>query len=272
MTASRQALGISLLAFVFSPRVPHAQLEVDQRALARQLVAVDRTERAKALDFAAEIEPEKTGQELRAALMAALEREGRLTAQRETTQRDAASGSRREKIVEELKDPEFIARAARVVAALHDPNAILALNSALGSGFPVIRALAEFGEQAAPAVLATVMSPESMHYAVDHGLITLRFMVEQANAHPLSPATRAQIRSAAEQHLKTGKGLAITTLRCAIDLAAVLKDPDLRRTVASLAVDANAIVARGVEDPEQIERTQLLANQRLAGIPPLPRP
>ena len=252
-----------LFATALCTATVHAQ--VDQRALTQQLVGESRAERAQALATAEVLGPASTGPELRRALMSALEQESRLQVERDRA-------ARRGEILQELEDPELIGTAARVVAELRDPNAIPALASALGSGFAVIRALVEFGEQAAPAVLAAVMSPQSMHDAINHGLITLRFMVEGAETHPLSPATLAQIRSAAEQHLRTGKVLAITTLWWAIDLASVLKDARLRRTLESLSINSNEIVARGVEDPELIERTQQRAAERLAGIPPLPRP
>lgn len=70
--------------------------------------------------------------------------------------------------------------------ALRDPGAIPALAGVLGTGSSVLDALVAFGEQAPPAVLALVNSPESMHYTVNSGLIVLRFMIEGAGPGPLA--------------------------------------------------------------------------------------
>jgi hypothetical protein len=130
-------------------------------------------------------------------------------------------------------------------------------------------ALADFGERAAPAVLAVVNSPDAHYSAVDEGLITLRFMVEGTGPRPLSAGTLDQIRGAARQRL-TGKQY-FTTLWRAIDLAVVLKDPNLRQTVQALASDPTEVSARGVTNPDLIARTQQWAAQRLAGGPSSPR-
>jgi hypothetical protein len=63
-----------------------------------------------------------------------------------------------------------------------------------------------------------------------------------------------------------------TTLWYAMDLAAVLGDEDLRSIIADLATYPNDIIARGVIDPELVQRTQQHARDRLAGVPALPRP
>ena len=82
-----------------------------------------------------------------------LEREGRIQVER-------VRADRRGEVLQEQEDPEFITHVARTVAALHDPSTIPALaNYGLGTGSPPRDALVAFGEQAAPAVLAAVMSP-----------------------------------------------------------------------------------------------------------------
>ncbi|MGH7612977.1 MAG: hypothetical protein ACREMW_02905, partial [Gemmatimonadales bacterium] len=202
------------------------------------------------------------GPELRAALIRALEREGQNHAQR-------YHADLRGEALEPLEDPEFIGRVSSVVAELRDPGAIPALVGALGTGPPVTRALVAFGEQAVPALLVAVRSPETTLYVVDDALLAFRFMVEGAGPHPLSAGTLNEIRRAAKQRL-TGKQH-FSTLWWAIDLAIALKDPDLRRIVQSLASDRDAVVSRGIEDPETIEETQRLAAERLAGVPPKPR-
>jgi hypothetical protein len=280
MTIRRQLLKVLMVAAALEcsrPLAAQAQgdpraraqqrlAQTDQHALAQQLLGDSAAERANAVAVAETLGAANTGPALRAALVAALEREGRLLRERSQAARKGAA-------LEELEDPEFIAHAARTVAELHDPGTIPALvNYGLGTGGPPIDTLAAFGEQAAPAVLAAVMSPDTPHDTVDSGLITLRFMVEGRASRALSAGTIAQIRRAAEQHLATGKGLQITTLWWAIDLAIALNDAKLRGIVQSIASDQNAVLDRGVVDLQLVAQTQKRAADRLAGIPPLPRP
>jgi hypothetical protein len=241
------------------------QAQGDQRSIAAQLLSEDAHKRSSALEAALEIGLQNAHPELRVALITALEREGALHRQHYFAEHNGEFSP-------PLEDPELLARLSRAVADLKDPASIPALAAALGSGFTVIRALAGFGERAAPSVLSVVASPESMPDAVNDGLITLRFMVEGAPARPLRGVTVKQIRRVAAQRLSTGKGLAVTTLWWAIDLAAVLNDATLRRSIELLATDWNEPAKRGISDPELIAQTQKRAANRLAGLPPLPRP
>ncbi len=153
---------------------------------------------------------------------------------------------------------------------LKSPKAIPELVKTLGLGFSMVpRQLAEFGEAAAPAVLAVVTPAEADREVVASGLLALRFMVEGAGQRPLSAGTRERIKRAAEQWL-AARQQSILTLGAAIDLAAALGDPDLRRILESLASDANAVASRGIDG--SIERIRKRAADRLAGVPPLPRP
>jgi hypothetical protein len=157
------------------------------------------------------------------------------------------------------------------VLDLKSPQAIPELVKTLGLGFTFVpRQLAEFGEDAAPAVLAVVTAAESDRVVVFTGLMALRFMIEGAAPRPLSAGTRERIRQAAEQWL-AARQQSILTLGAAIDLAAVLGDPGLRRILESLASDPNAVASRGI-DARSIESIRKRAADRLAGIPPLPRP
>jgi len=255
-------LATALMATVL--HTPIVEGQWDQLALAQQLLREGPTERGRALEIARAIGPQNTGPELRAALRTALEREGMVHLRR-------WQASRRGEVIEPLRDPEFLVRASGVVAELQDPAAIRALAGALGTGSAAIRALEAFGEQAAPAVLAVVTSPDDITSMVNDGLIALRLMVEEAGKRPLSADTLQEIGRAAQQRL-TERQRSVTTVWRAIDLAAVLDDPDLRRIVESLASNRNEVVAGGVEDPELIDRTQKHAYDRLAGVPALPRP
>ena len=255
-------LGSALVAAALHTASLNAQ--VDQRALAQQLLRGGIGERSRALETARAIQPRNIGPELRAALISTLEREGQLHARRD-------EADRRGEAVEPLEDPEFIFRVSSVVAELRDPLAIPALTGALGtgSGSPVTKALVAFGEQAVPALVEPVGSPRASPYVVDGALIVLRFLVEGAGPQPLSASSLNNIRRGAKSRL-TGKQY-FTTLWWAIDLAVALDDAELRRIVGSLASDPDEVVARGIDDPELIEETQRLAAERLAGVPPKPR-
>lgn len=237
--------------------------QVSQGELARKALSEDARERRAAVEAVLAMGSKTANQELRDALITALEREGSAHVRRE----EAGHAGQP---LPPLEDPELVGLLAQAVAVFADPLAIPALTRALGTGFVVVNALSNFGEQAAPAVLATVTSQASIHPAVDHGLIVLRMMVEGADQRPLSAEIREKIRLAAQQRL-TGKQY-FTTLWWAIDLGVVLNHPTLRALVQSLALDRNEVVARGVEDPRDIAATQKRAGDRLRGVPPLPRP
>jgi len=260
MDRRRQIVLLMLAALIGTPATTIGQAQVDQHALAQQILSANLTEQSNAVEQARAIGPQRTGPELRAALIAVLERNNRLVIQ--AAQRDEA--------VESFVNPEFVAQVAHVVSQLGDPMAIPALAGALGTGSTLVQdALADFGERAAPDVLRVVTDPASLDEAVNDGLITLRFMVEGKETRPLSAATVNAIRRAAKQRL-TGKQY-FTTVWRAIDLAVVLKDPDLTPIVASLAASRDSVAARGIDDPEFIQLTQKRAAGRLAGARPMPR-
>ena len=193
------------------------QRQLDQSAIARQLLGEDKQVRNRAFEAALAIAPANIGPELRTALIRLLERINEIPLE----------AGRRGVAVSTLEDPEFISSLSRFVAELRDPRAIPALAEATYGWVPVMRSLAAFGEQAAPAVLRVVTSPDSHYELLEHGLVTLRFMIERADVNPLSPATVEEIRLAAQQRL-TGEQY-FTTLWHAMDLAFTLRDPNLRR-------------------------------------------
>jgi hypothetical protein len=205
--------------------------------------------------------------QVRSALIEALQREA-------TLHRRRAVADRRGESLPSLDDPELLMRLASAVGELRDPASIPALAAALGNGFAVIRPLAAFGERAVPSVVAIEASPESSTGAVNHALITLRFIVEEARGRGgFNPNTLAELRRVAARPLATGEtASATTTLWWAIDLAWMLDDPDLRQSVEALATDTSEVIARGIMDPGLIEQTQRRAADRMAGLAPLPRP
>ena len=244
-----------------------AQPDVDQQAVARRLLSVDRAERNGAFSVADRIPPESVGPDLRKALIAFLERQNQVV--EEARQAGVA--------LDTVENPEFVANVQHVVARLSDPEAIPALARALGT-FTVVRALVKFGEQAAPAVLSVVSSPESDHNAVDDGLRVLSHMVTGTNPDggmnkeriPLSPASLEQVRRVVKQRL-TGKQY-FTTVWYAIDLAELLEDDaELRRLLEVLATDPTEVLLP-VDDPKLIERTRGPAAEALARMRARSRP
>jgi hypothetical protein len=247
---------VLLVAIAFVPiQQASGQAETDQRRIAQQLLGSDKQQRSIGLEAARVIGASNTRHELRTALIRLLEMENRVVA--ETLERGAT--------VDTVEDPEFISALARIVADLRDPVAIPALAGAL-STYSVIAPLADFGEQAAPAVLAVVRSSKD-HYAVEDGLRSLRFMIE--GPRPLSAATLREIALVTEQRL-SGKQ-AFATLWYAIDLASVLKTSRLQTILQSFASDPKVIVETGNVQPQIIRRTQQRAIDRLTGVAPPPR-
>jgi hypothetical protein len=256
-----------LLVFVlliFYSTSVHAQ--VDQSTLARQILSRDVAERSAAVEMAHALEPQTIGAQLRSALITALEREARLHRQR-------YEADLRGQPLPPIENPRLAATLAQIVVDLRDPRAIPALVEALGHDLSIPRALASFGEQAATHVAAAVNSPESPDFLVDHGLIALRFMVERSGERPLPDSVLEGIRRVAEYRLEEpGRELESgVTLGRAIDLAVALNDPDLINIVEALASNPAEVIARGVVDFEDIERTQRRAADRLAGVPARPR-
>lgn len=245
---------------------PDAELPQDrQDAVIQRLVSGNATRQREALDSLKGLERGQLGERVRDAMATALQQESRRNARRYWQGRANA-------IPEPLPDPELVAALARAVSELRDPRMIRALAESLGVGFSVTRALAEFGDDAAGAVLDVVMSPQSTHYAVNDGLIALRLMVELAGpGRGLPPNTMARIREAAEHHL-TSKPRFIGTVWWALDLAAALPDAPLRGIVEAFASDPALARAMGATDPDVVYQTQRRAADRLAGVPPLPRP
>jgi hypothetical protein len=257
--------GLTTLAFLllFAARAETQNpAQVDQSEVARRLLTGDAFERGRAVTRVRRIGPERVNPQLRGALITALERENTLVAQ--VRARRAAG-----EVVPDRGNPELAAGLAHLVSAFRDPRAIPGLAGALGSSPPASSALADFGEPAAPAVLSVLETTTRVSVA-DDALTTLRFMAEGVGGQPLTDRTRDRIRRAAKKRL-TEPQKSITTIWKAIDLAVALKDPELGGIVQSLATDRSAVVRLRNTNPELVERTQRVAAERLAGVPPLPR-
>jgi hypothetical protein len=264
MRIVRYGVAAAVLLLLLHP--PSLQGQVDQASLAQQLRSASVAEQDRALAEVLALAPDEIGPELRVTLIAELEKVVR-------AHRAHRKARKLGQPLPPVEDPKFILPLSRAVAGLNEPRAIPALAGGLGTGGTVIRALVEFGDQSAAAISSVVRSVERSTPEVNDGLIALRFLIERAETHPVSPGTLEEIRSVAHEHLlrspvsdRTGG-----TLRWAVDLAIVLGDPDLREIVALLATDETALIERGITDPDDISRTQARATDGLAGRLPLPR-
>lgn len=255
-------LGISMLLVVgigvAIAQTPVNTTQANQERLIEQLRSGNTALRSAVLHDVQAMPSESVGPALREQLIEELERTNDLKRQ------SRSSGVS----LDTLEAPEYIYELHRVVAALKDPDSIPALANALGN-FTVVGQLADMGEQAAPAVLDVVTNPASHHYVVDDGLRVLRMMVETQTTQPLSAATVSRIRDAAEQRL-TGTQY-FTTVWYAIDLAAVLDDPELEQKLELISNYSTEVIAFGIDDPQLIEQTQQRAAERLAGVSAQPQ-
>jgi hypothetical protein len=271
-------MALMLMAFAFPAG---AQTPVDQQALARQILAEDRTTARDAFyELRKSLTPEKMGPELRTALITVVERQNRIF-------REAAEASR---AYAGLPPSALQHRPERfwgmgfmdlleTVIALGDPKAIPALADALVQvGFSRVLhpGLARFGEIAAPSVLA-IAEGESWHpYHVGEALAVLTLMIEQPTGPPLSEATIQRTRRLVKEQLMTGTTYQssnanfhhprVFQLQEAISLALALDDPALRELVQSFTREPETIRRLGIESGA-VERIQNHAIQELAKRP-----
>ena len=280
ITAYRIILLLTLTLVVSaSPAVALAQ--VDQQALARAIAGDDRRAAQEAFDEATRaLAPEEMGPELRAALIAALERQNEAyQASMETaTTREALSPRpstiNRSRLVFWGEGYGFVIEA---VAALRDPQAIPALVGALGTGWTATRAVAAFGEEAGSLVLSLAEGGDLRADQMTSAMSTLSLMIQEPQGPPLSLRTKERARRLVEQKLASGpdhpgfgpdtSALQDFVLQQAISLAIALDDPPLRELVTSLARDPDAVRRLGVEDSSAVERVQRHAAEALAKPP-----
>ncbi len=246
-------------------RVSGVMAVPDQQELAREVLSESVEVQGRALQGVAGIPRDEIGPGLRAAIIKALEREN-------TKHMHHRLADRAGKHPPPLKAPEMYFQIGEAVIELRDPASIPALAGALGTGTAVARALAAFGLQAVPTLLEVVTAVENDPSEVNNGLLALRFIAEKNEAQALKGNLRDQVVAAARQRLATGKGMFTTTLWNAIELAATLNDPELRKTVESIGYDRREVIRRGITDPQLIEQTQRYAIKALSGVPLLPRP
>jgi hypothetical protein len=173
-------------------------------------------------------------------------------------------------------DVSTIGMLATVVGEFRDPRAMQSFMDVLGVGNAVSRGLAAFGDPAVPLLVeaartgAAKGSGERSEVVVD-ALIALRFLAEGTGQIALSSSSRQELVSVARERLLGARQASFSFLTRAIDLAAVLDDPELMRIVEAMATDPAEVASR-LQNPSAraIERVQERARARLRGEPPLP--
>jgi hypothetical protein len=264
MSRLAQCLIVGTCSVIFLVLPSMVEGQRSQEAIARALVADDAMQQTRAVAEAQRIGAGQVGPELRRALIAALQQKN------ETYRGYARARWRGEPATAWGGDGEghvYLALVELVVDMKH-PETVDALVGALGTGLSAIRALADFGELAAPAVIGVVTDPRGAPDEVSDGLLTLRFLVEDQSIPPASLELHSAVRDAAAERLSGEQSVGV--LERAIDLAVALEDEALLGIVRALARERNEVVARGVDDPSLIERIQEHARDRLAGLPALP--
>lgn len=232
-----------------------AQFATSQDAVAQLLKSDDPFVISRALASVENIRGDEFSSELRASLLAALERENDRVASRWEASQHGGQ-------VEALEEGGTYGTLIEVVVRLKDVNSIPALAGSLGTGTMTINALADFGDPAADPVLKIAESPNSPTHKVDDSLRTLRLLVEMQARRPLRAGTLQRIQRVTAQRL-TGSQFP-TTLWNASDLAASLGDTESLRLVKALADDSREVAARGVSDPGLVEQVRSRAAAALA--------
>jgi hypothetical protein len=281
-TQSRATILLALV-LVTAALPSGGRAQVDQQALARAIVGDDRRAAQEALDEATRaLAPEEMGPELRAALIAALERQNqvyRATAEAAIAwEATGFSPPKLDRLGREFWGEGYMFLQA-TVASLRDREAVPALTGALlGNWDPLARVLAGFGEDAAPSILLIAEGEAWHRWQVEGALAVLTRMIEDPTGPPLSEATRARVRRLVRAQLTTGvesPGMIAgdfprqraSSLREATSLALALGDPPLRELVASLARDPEAVRRLGVQDSSLVDQVQRHAAEALARPP-----
>ncbi len=282
MSALIRIVWFVALTWVLAAPLSPARAQMDQQALARTILGSDQRAAKLALDEATRaLAPAEMGPELRAALIAVLERQNEVYL---TYTKMMASG-----VVDGIEDPNEFPPAMQefwregyiflveAVIALRDPLAIPALAGAVGHGDRVARALAEFGEEAAPALLSVAEGGAREEDQAIFAMRALTLMVEDPKGQRLSRSTLDRMRRLVREQLTTEtqypsmirswSNLRAIRAEAAISLALTLGDPSLREVVHSLARDSESVRRLGVEDAANMERIQRHAAEALARPP-----
>lgn len=240
---------------------PQIRLRVDQQRVAEKLLTGTDREKSVAVAMTRDLQPVAVTQELRSAVIEALVRENaRRRAHDRAVRRGQSSSS--------FTYPEFASELVDVLIPLRLSSAVPALAGALGIGPKVADALADFGDAAAPHVLATLASSTDGATTQD-ALLAMRFLVEGRGQRPLSSATTSAFRREIETRL-LARNQDVTFLWGAIDVAASMNDPGLRTHIEKISSSDDEVRSRGIARPELVQRTRKHAADRLAGVPAQP--
>ena len=132
-------------------------------------------------------------------------------------------------------ESEAIFEYWHAVAGLRDPRAIPLLVEVVGNGSNAVNALADFGAEALPAVIAAVSDPGEDQSRVRGGLSVLRFLLEDG---VLTAGQVERVRPVVPERLSGSQDSGV--VRAAVRLALALGDPELRVTVERIADDRAA--------------------------------
>jgi hypothetical protein len=159
---------------------------------------------------------------------------------------------------------------ALVVGEFKDPRAMQPLTYVLGNGSVAARGLAAFGDPAVPYLVEAARTGETTE-VITAALVGLRFLAEGVGEIPLTSSSREELIAVARDRIGP-RQLSAAILVRAIDLAAVLDEPELTVVVEALAADPSEVASR-LESPTArgVELTVNWARDRLRGEPPLPR-
>lgn len=164
-------------------------------------------------------------------------------------------------------DIEYGLDVLSLVAQLDDPRAIPILVEATATGDLAARAVAGWGDRALPAVTATWRARETRRELgvppLRFGLLlTVRRMVELETVR--TDEGRSEVLAMAREALQTPDDAIM--LESAVELAVLLRDPNLLAEVEFIASNYSEVVRRGVLDPESAERIQRIAKESLARV------
>ena len=282
MSIMIRVLSVAALSMVIASLPAVALAQVDQEVLARTILGDDAYAAQVAVGrVQAVMESEGIGPELRAALVTVLERQNEVYF---NYKKVFASG-----VLDGIDDPadyppemgefwgEGYFHLFMTVIALRDPQAIPALVGALGEGPRVAEALAELGEEAAPALLSVAEGGAREEIQAAGAMRALTLLVKDPKAQPISQSILERTRRLAREqlsekteypdvnyHSPSGQSY---RLQGAVTLALALEDPFLRELVSDLARDPAAVRRLGVEDSGVLAGVQRHAAEALARPP-----
>lgn len=213
-------MAVALAALAVAPAAAQ-EAGLTEREAAVLLAEGDWRERIEGLEVALELGP-RASPELRLAVI------------------DAAWAEMRGE-TNSPPESEAIFEYWHAVAGLRDPRAIPLLVEVVGNGSAAVNALADFGAEAFPAVIAAVSEPGEDQSRVRGGLSVLRFLLVDG---VLTAGQVERVRPVVRERLSGSQDFGM--VRTAMRLALALGDPELRVTVERIADDravAGALVS-----------------------------